>query len=119
MSDKIIEEEVNNMDDTGSVSQKRPGGEAVYDVVESVILSIAVIFNLFTFIFRICVVDGRSMEDTLYDLVPGSKQYVSIEEFEGAKVLKVSPEALTVLAERAFRDVEFVCLRGKCYRVAP
>ena len=67
VSDKLIEEEVNNMDDTGSVSQKRPGGEAVYDVVESVIISIAVIFILFTFIFRICVVDGRSMEDTLYD----------------------------------------------------
>ena len=47
------------------------------------------------------------MEETLYDLVPGSKQYVSIAEFEGTKVLKVSPEALTVLAERAFREVEF------------
>ena len=47
------------------------------------------------------------MEETLYDLVPGSKQYVSIAEFEGTKVLKVSPEALSVLAERAFREVEF------------
>ena len=47
------------------------------------------------------------MEETLYDLVPDSKQYVSIAEFDGTKVLKVSPEALTILAEKAFREVEF------------
>ena len=67
VSNKLIDEEVIIKDNTGNEPEKRPGGEAVYDIVESVILSVAVIFILFTFIFRICVVDGRSMEDTLYD----------------------------------------------------
>lgn len=47
------------------------------------------------------------MEETLYDLIPGSQRYVSVSEFDGMPVLKVDPEALAVLADRAFREVEF------------
>lgn len=37
-----------------------------------------------------------------------SKDYVSTTTFEGQEVLKVEPEALTLLAEKAFHDVEFL-----------
>ncbi len=37
-----------------------------------------------------------------------SKDYVSTVEFDGQEVLKVAPEGLTLLAEKAFHDVEFL-----------
>lgn len=37
-----------------------------------------------------------------------SKEHVSTGEFEGHKILKVEPEALTMLANAAFRDVNFL-----------
>lgn len=37
-----------------------------------------------------------------------SKEYVSTTTFEGQEVLKVDPEGLTLLAQHAFRDVEFL-----------
>lgn len=37
-----------------------------------------------------------------------SKDYVSTTTFEGQEVLKVAPEGLTLLAQHAFRDVEFL-----------
>ncbi len=37
-----------------------------------------------------------------------SKEYVSTVEFEGREILKVQPEALTLLAQHAFHDVEFL-----------
>lgn len=37
-----------------------------------------------------------------------SKEYVSVSEFEGKEILKVQPEALTLLAQHSFRDVEFL-----------
>lgn len=37
-----------------------------------------------------------------------SKDYVSTASFEGQEILKVQPEALTLLAEKAFHDVEFL-----------
>lgn len=40
-------------------------------------------------------------------LLPGSADLVSVATFDGAPVLKVVPEALTLLAERAFHEVEF------------
>ena len=36
---------------------------------------------------------------------------VSVGEFEGHKMLKVTPEALTLLAQQAFHDVEFMLRR--------
>jgi len=48
-------------------------------------------------------------EDTTeYYKVPGSEQYVSVGDFEGKPILKVKPEALTILANTAFRDVSFM-----------
>ena len=37
-----------------------------------------------------------------------TKDYVSVGEFEGKPMLKVAPEALTLLAQHAFRDVSFM-----------
>ncbi len=48
-------------------------------------------------------------EDTTeYYKIPGSEQYVSTSEFEGHKMLKISAEGLTVMANTAFRDVSFM-----------
>ena len=45
-------------------------------------------------------------DNTEYYLL--TKDYVSVSEFEGKSILKVSPEALTLLAQQAFHDVEFM-----------
>jgi fumarate hydratase class I len=45
-------------------------------------------------------------DDTEYYLL--TKDYVSVSEFEGKSILKVAPEALTLLAQQAFHDVEFM-----------
>ncbi len=45
-------------------------------------------------------------DTTEYYLV--TKDYVSVSEFEGNEILKVQPEALTVVANAAFRDVAFL-----------
>ncbi len=37
-----------------------------------------------------------------------TKDYVNMVEFEGRKILKIDPEALTYLANQAFRDVSFL-----------
>lgn len=37
-----------------------------------------------------------------------SKDYITTTNFEGQEILKVEPEALTLLAQRAFHDVEFL-----------
>ena len=37
-----------------------------------------------------------------------SKDYVSTANFEGQEILKIEPEALTLLAQHAFHDVEFL-----------
>ena len=44
-------------------------------------------------------------ESTKYRLL--TKDFVSTAEFEGRKILKVAPEALTLLARTAMRDVSF------------
>ncbi len=41
-------------------------------------------------------------DDTEYRLV--SKEGISVGEFEGKEILKVSKEALTLLAQEAFQD---------------
>ncbi|WP_177339505.1 fumarate hydratase, partial [Klebsiella grimontii] len=37
-----------------------------------------------------------------------SKEHVSIAEFEGQEILKVDPQALTLLAQQAFHDAAFM-----------
>lgn len=48
--------------------------ENVFDIVECVGLAICCVFAIFTVLFRICIVDGHSMEETLHD---GEKLIVS------------------------------------------
>ena len=45
--------------------------------------------------------------DRGFVLLPGSEALVSTASFDGIPVLKVAPEALMMLAERAFHEVEF------------
>lgn len=47
-----------------------------------------------------------SKDTTEYYLL--TKEHVTTAEFEGKEILKVSPEALTLLAQTAFRDVQFL-----------
>jgi fumarate hydratase class I len=47
-------------------------------------------------------------ESTKYYKIEGSEKYVSVAQFDGKDVLKVDPEALTILANTAMRDVSFL-----------
>ena len=47
-----------------------------------------------------------------------SKDGISIGEFEGKEIVKVSKEALTLLAQQAFHDVEFMLRREHNLQVA-
>lgn len=47
-----------------------------------------------------------SKDTTEYYLL--SKDYVSTADFDGQQILKVAPEGLTLLAQQAFHDVEFL-----------
>lgn len=47
-----------------------------------------------------------SKDTTEYYLL--TKDHVSVSEFEGKEILKVSQEGLTLMAQTAFRDVEFL-----------
>ena len=47
-----------------------------------------------------------------------SKEGVTTAEFEGKTIVKVSKEALTLLAQQAFHDVEFVLRREHNEQVA-
>lgn len=45
-------------------------------------------------------------ENTEYYLL--SRDHVSVAEFDGQEVLKVDPQALTLLAQQAFHDASFM-----------
>ena len=47
-----------------------------------------------------------------------TKEYVSVGDFEGKPMLKVAPEALTLLSRTAFRDVSFMLRREHNMQVA-
>jgi len=49
-----------------------------------------------------------SKDSTKYYKIPDSEKYLSVEKFDGRDVLKVAPEALSVLAARAMKDVSFL-----------
>ena len=57
-------------------------------------------------------------DTTEYYKIPDSEKLVSTSEFEGHPILKVSPEALTVMANTAFRDVSFLLRRSHNEQVA-
>ncbi|HBV91487.1 MAG TPA: fumarate hydratase, partial [Pantoea sp.] len=47
-----------------------------------------------------------SHEDTEYYLL--TREHVSVAEFEGQEILKVDPQALTLLSQQAFHDASFM-----------
>src|SRR5512137_1082591 len=47
-------------------------------------------------------------EATKYRKIEGSEQYVTVTQFVGKDVLRVCPEALSILANEAMRDVSFL-----------
>jgi len=47
-------------------------------------------------------------ESTTYRKIEGSEQYVTVEQFAGKDVVRVCPEALSILANEAMRDVSFL-----------
>ena len=55
-------------------------------------------------------------DDTEYRLI--SKEGVTTAEFEGKTIVKVAPEALTLLAQQAFHDCEFMLRRAHNEQVA-
>ena len=55
-------------------------------------------------------------DETEYRLL--TKEGVSVGEFEGKEIVKVSKEALTLLAQQAFHDVEFMLRREHNEQVA-
>ena len=55
-------------------------------------------------------------DDTEYYLL--TKEGVSVGEFEGKPILKVTPEALTTMANHAFKDVSFLLRRSHNLQVA-
>lgn len=58
----------------------------------------------------------KGKDETEYRLL--SKEGISTAEFEGKQILKISPEALTLLAQQAFHDVEFMLRREHNKQVA-
>ena len=57
-------------------------------------------------------------DKTEYYHIPGSEKLVSVSDFEGHKILKVSKEALTLMSNTAFRDVSFMLRRSHNAQVA-
>ena len=55
-------------------------------------------------------------DETEYYLL--SREGVSVSEFEGKEILKVAPEALTALAQSAFRDTSFLLRKAHLAQVA-
>ena len=46
-------------------------------------------------------------DKTEYELLTKAKNYISVAEFEGKKILKLQPEALTLTTKRAMRECAF------------
>ena len=47
-------------------------------------------------------------DQTKYRKIEGSEKYVTVEQFAGKDVVRVCPEALTILSNEAMRDVSFL-----------
>ncbi len=56
------------------------------------------------------------IDETEYYLL--TKDHVSVGNFEGHEILKVEPEALTLMAQQAFHDVSFMLRRSHNEQVA-
>ena len=66
--------------------------------------------------FKYAPMFQKGKDDTTYRLL--SKEGVTTATFEGKTILKVSKEALTLLAQEAFHDVEFKLRREHNEQVA-
>ena len=66
--------------------------------------------------FRYAPMFQVGKDDTEYRLL--TKEGVTVSEFEGHEIVKVSKEALTLLAQQAFHDVEFMLRREHNLQVA-
>ena len=66
--------------------------------------------------FKYAPMFQKGKDTTEYYLL--TKEGVSVSEFEGHKILKVSKEALTLLAQQCFHDVEFMLRREHNEQVA-
>jgi len=59
-----------------------------------------------------------AQDDTRYYKIPDSEKFVSVADLDGNEVIKVDPEALTVLANQAMKDVSFLLRPGHNEQVA-
>ena len=66
--------------------------------------------------FRYAPMFQLGNDDTEYYKL--TSDYVSVGEFEGKPILKIEPEALTMLAQQAFCDVNFLLRRSHNEQVA-
>ena len=66
--------------------------------------------------FKYAPMFQMGQDKTEYRLL--TKEGISVGEFEGKEIVKVSPEALTLLAQQAFHDVEFMLRREHNLQVA-
>ncbi|MGI6313959.1 MAG: fumarate hydratase [Candidatus Cryptobacteroides sp.] len=57
-------------------------------------------------------------DKTEYYKIPGSEKYVTTGDFEGHKIIKIAPEALTLVARQSFHDCEFMLRRSHNEQVA-
>ena len=57
-------------------------------------------------------------DETKYYKIEGSEKYVSIDNFAGQEVLRVCPEAITILANTAMKDVSFLLRKEHNEQVA-
>ncbi len=67
-------------------------------------------------VFKYAPMFQMGEDKTEYRLL--TKEGVTVSEFEGKEIVKVSPEALTLLAQQAFHDVEFMLRREHNLQVA-
>lgn len=58
----------------------------------------------------------QSKESTEYELL--SNQHVTVTELDGEEVIKVAPEALTLLAQQAFYEASFFLRSGHLKQIA-
>ena len=57
-------------------------------------------------------------DKTEYYKIPGSEKYVTTGDFDGHKIIKIAPEALTLVARQSFHDCEFMLRRSHNEQVA-
>lgn len=57
-------------------------------------------------------------DSTKYYKIDGSEKYVSVEQFNGQEILKLDPEALTVISNAAMKDVSFLLRKEHNEQVA-